>query len=533
MKYFNFKRYKFFPKINTYYIKTFISNKIKKYLQFKLYNFNKLPKYFYSSISDSFKVFRRFTDKKLKYLSYYLLGFFIFVIFTYLSLPFFYTFNKSNIQNAICQKTKLKCIIESNISYSFFPSPRIKFDNFLVKDIVNNNKNLAKITNVEVMIPIFNLHNKSKFGFNKVKFKDSIIDFNLENLQEYKNFFTKKLYSNKIIFKGGSISFSDGKKFVTSIKKINLKYIKTKNKTKVIFKGKIIDESIYVNYKENNNKEKKPKNFIFKLDKLGFLAKIDMFGDQLKTKKLITGNALLKQDKNKITALFDYKDDRIFIKHSNLRTAFLDGKSDGEIILLPYFDFNLNFNLNSVNFNKLVSSLISLSKEEKRKLFRINKKINGTANISINKIFSRHTLIHALESELRFINGNIILERVLLDLGKIGAADLSGAVKNGKNFSNFQFDSNIFIDNLKKLFSKFGIYNEKKIPHSLFVSGSFDLQNLLMRINEITGEEKFKEADLSYIQSEFNQILLENGYASLFNFKNLKTFFKSINIDQK
>ena len=43
MKYFNFKRYKFFPKINTYYIKTFISNKIKKYLQFKPYNFNKLP----------------------------------------------------------------------------------------------------------------------------------------------------------------------------------------------------------------------------------------------------------------------------------------------------------------------------------------------------------------------------------------------------------------------------------------------------------------------------------------------------------
>ena len=57
MKYFNFKRYKFFPKINTYYIKTFISNKIKKYLQFKLYNFNKLPKYSYSIISDSFKLY--------------------------------------------------------------------------------------------------------------------------------------------------------------------------------------------------------------------------------------------------------------------------------------------------------------------------------------------------------------------------------------------------------------------------------------------------------------------------------------------
>ena len=532
MKYFNFKRYKFFPKINTYYIKTFISNYSIISDSIKLYNFNKLHKYFYSYISDSFKVFRRIAFKKLRYLSFYLLGFFIFIIFTYLSLPFFYTFNKSNIQNALCQKTKLKCIIESNISYSFFPSPRIKFGNFLIKDIVNNNKNLAKISNVEVKIPFFNLYNKNKFRFNEVKFENLVVDFNLENLKEYKKFFSKELYSNKITFKGGNINFVDGKEFVTSVKKINLKYVKTKNKTKAIFKGKIIDENIYINYKKNNNKEKKPKTFIFKLDKLGFLAKINTFGDQLKTKKLITGNASIKQGKNKITALFDYKDDKIFIKHSNLRTAFLDGKSDGKIILLPYFDFNLNFNLNSVNFNKLVASLVSLSKEEKKKLFRINKKINGTANISINKIFSRHTLIHALESELRFINGNIILERVLLDLGKIGAADLSGSVKNGKNFSNFQFDSNIFVDNLKKLFSKFGIYNEKKIPHSLFVSGSFDLQNLLLRINEITGEEKFKEADLSYIQREFNQILLENGYASLFNFKNFKTFFKSINIDQ-
>ena len=38
-----------------------------------------------------------------------------------------------------------------------------------------------------------------------------------------------------------------------------------------------------------------------------------------------------------------------------------------------------------------------------------------------------------------------------------------GTINNDKKFTNFKFESNIFVDNQKKFLSKFGIYNKLKI----------------------------------------------------------------------
>ena len=49
-----------------------------------------------------------------------------------------------------------------------------------------------------------------------------------------------------------------------------------------------------------------------------------------------------------------------------------------------------------------------------------------------------------------------------------------------------------------------------------------------MRLNEISGEKKFSEEDVSYIEKEFNNIVLENGYESLFDFLKFKEFAQLI-----
>ena len=131
-------------------------------------------------------------------------------------------------------------------------------------------------------------------------------------------------------------------------------------------------------------------------------------------------------------------------------------------------------------------------------------------------------------SQFRFINGNILFEKLLLNLKKIGAADLTGIIKNDDKFSNLKFESNIYVDNLKRFYNKFGIYEKEKIPSNLFVSGNLDLVNLILRLNEISTENKFNEEDISYIEKEFNEILLEERYASFFNFDKLKEFIKLI-----
>ena len=77
---------------------------------------------------------------------------------------------------------------------------------------------------------------------------------------------------------------------------------------------------------------------------------------------------LFKKDKNRLTAIFDYKNEKLIFKHANLRNFFLDGKLDGEVEFLPYFNFNLDVDLNTVNFNRLYNSLVTLDDEIKNKI---------------------------------------------------------------------------------------------------------------------------------------------------------------------
>ena len=157
--------------------------------------------------------------------------------------------------------------------------------------------------------------------------------------------------------------------------------------------------------------------------------------------------------------------------------------------------------------------------------YSVGKKVNGEITLSSNKIYSRYSLFKSFESRAKFINGDIHIEQMLFSLGKLGAADLTGTVKSDKKFTSLKFENNLFIDNLKKFYNKFGIYNKNlKNPASLYTSGSFDLVDLNMRLREVGNEKKIFSEDVGYYEKEFNNIFLENGYKSLFKFENLKKF---------
>ena len=110
----------------------------------------------------------------------------------------------------------------------------------------------------------------------------------------------------------------------------------------------------------------------------------------------------------------------------------------------------------------------------------------------------------------------------------MGAADITGIINNDKKFSTLKFENNIFFDNLKRFYNKFGIFNKEKIATNLFISGNIDLMNLRLRLDEISEDEKFSVEDVAYFEKKFNELLLENGYTSLFNFLNLKDFIGSV-----
>ena len=548
MKYMNIKRYKFSTiskNFNTLIVKNFKTlgnnvlrlfksmvfkqydlKKIYKYLDIRRYNFTKITGYFDPGTYNINRL-RKIKLISSKVLLLHLPLTIIFFGVLYLIIPTFYSYDKSNMEKILCKDQKIECSITGEVNYNFYPTPRIKIKNLVINDFSEKKNILITVENVAIKLSIKNLLAKEKHEFKKIQLNNFDINLNIKNLKKYKNIFTKKINLVPITFKKGKITLFDEKNYVATIDKANLNLKFVQDSINAILKGRFLNDNIYINLDIKKVDNKVLTNIIVKLSEINFLTKANFVNSE-KDKGITSGNFLVKKGKNRITAIFDYENNELMIKESNLRNIFLDGKLEGKITLLPYFNFNFDLNLNSINFTKLYNSFLTLDEDNQENLFKINNKINGQLNLFSNKIYSNYNLVKSLESRIKFYNGNISIEQFLLNLGKLGAADILGTVSNDKKFTNFKFESNIFVDNQKKFLSKFGIYNKKNIPSHLFISGNFDLKNIKTSFYEISNGKKFNSEDTNYIEKEFNEIMLEGGYNHLFHFPKFKEFIKSI-----
>ena len=523
------------------YISKYIFSGINKSIKFIIYDFLKIYKlidprrldfkkvYKYLDIRryDFYRINKKINLTNYKYVPIYFVVFVIFMGFVYVVIPKFYSYDKSKIAKTVCINQNVECLIKGKVYYSFYPTPRIKIKDLIINDLFEKKDTLVTVKNTVIKLSIKNLLAKEKHKFKKIKFNNFEINLNSKNFKEYKNIFIKKINLIPITFAKGQIIFFDGKNYVATINNANL-YLKfMQDSIDAILKGKFLNDDIYVNLNSKVVDSKSFTDIILKMSNINFLTKVNFINSE-KDKNIRNGNLLIKKGKNRITAVFDYKDYELVINKSNLRNTFLDGKLEGKITFLPYFNFNLDINLNSINFTKLYNYLLALDAKKQKNLFKINNKINGKFSLSSDKIYSSYNLVKSIESRVKFNNGNILIEQFLINLGKLGASDLLGTINNDKKFTNFRFESNIFIDNQKKFLSKFGIFNKKNLPSNFFVSGNFDLENLRASFYEVSGSEKLSNDDINFIEQEFNDFMLEDGLDSLFLFPKFKKFIKSI-----
>tara|TARA_B100000029_G_scaffold491517_1_gene551758 strand:- start:937 stop:2562 length:1626 start_codon:yes stop_codon:yes gene_type:complete len=536
MKYSNFKRYKFstvtknFNTLRHNFFKLFKFADPARYDFKKLSNYldyRKLYKYLNFRWFNYYKIKRKLDLKKYKNLAVYFIAAIIFSGFIYLIIPIFYTYDKPKIAQTICKDQNIECLIKGKISYSFYPTPRIKINDLIINDSDSKKNTLITIDDVAIKLSIKNLITKNNQIFTKIIFKNFQINIDKKKSVKYKNIFMKRIDTVPIKFVEGKIIFFDKNDYVLIIDnaKLNLKF--EENSNKAVLKGKFLEDNIFISLTNKKVDNEMSTNIILKLSDLNLLTKAKLINSK-KDKKIINGDILIKKDKHKFTGIFEYKDNEITINKSNIRNVFLDGKLKGKITILPYFNFDMDLNLNSINFTKLYNYFLALDEKKQKNFFRINKKINGKLSVSTERIYSSYNLIKSFESRMQFNNGNILVDQFLINLGKLGAADLLGAINNDKKFINFKYESNIFIDNQKKFLSKFGVYNKENLPSNLFISGNFDLKNLRSSFYEISNDEKLNEEDINFIEQEFNDYMLEDGYSSLFRFPKFKEFIKSI-----
>ena len=544
MKYFNFKRYKFstVSKILDRLRDSFLT--IFEFLSFKRYDFKKFYKYINVKKINFIKIKKYFDFRTIKLSSFKKINFIsskfillhlpasiIFFTFLYLFIPTFYNYDKSNIEKIICKNVNIECIIKGKINYRFYPTPRLKIKDILINGLVKKKHTLIEIDEASIKLSFKNLLAKDKHRFKKIELNNFETHIDVKNFKKYKNIFYKNNKFIPIVFYNGKILFYEDNNYVASITSANIKTFFEKDSTTAELKGKFLNDSIYINLNTKNIDNLSYTDLILKMSNANFLSKIN-FSNSAKDNKINNGNFLIKKDKNKITGIFNYNNNEITVYKSNLRNTFIDGKLEGKIIFLPYFDFDLDLNLNSINFTRLFNYFLALDEKKQKNLFKINDKINGKLNFSADKVYSKHNLVNSFESRLKFYNGNVKIEQFLINLGKLGAADIIGDINNDKKFTSFKFESNVFVDNEKKFLSKLGIYNKQNAFSNLFTSGNLDLENIRMSFYEISVNEKLNNEDINYIESEFNDFILEEGYKNLFDFSKFKVFLKSI-IDDK
>ena len=75
----------------------------------------------------------------------------------------FFNYDKLEIENTICKDLGIQCSIQGKIKYNFLPSPRIKFKDFIIKDLTDGDKILGKIENVAIKISPYNLSNNKQY----------------------------------------------------------------------------------------------------------------------------------------------------------------------------------------------------------------------------------------------------------------------------------------------------------------------------------------------------------------------------------
>ena len=504
-KYLNFRRFYFD-------IRRFDFRKLTKYLNPKTYNIN---------------LIKNIDLISSKFVFIHLPASIIFFGLLYLVIPTFYNYDKSNIENIVCKRQNIECLIRGEVNYSFYPTPRIKIKDVIIKDFFEKKNTLVKVEHTVIQLSIKNLLTKEKHKFKKIELDNFEINFDLKNFKKYKNIFEKKINLIPAVFTKGRIVFFDGKDYVATINDTNLNLILEEYSKEAVLKGKFLDDNIYISLNSKKVDNKLFTDIILKMSDLNLLTKANFFNSE-KDKNIINGNILIKKDKHRFTGVFNYKDNEITINKSNLKNIFLDGKLEGKIKFFPFFDFNLDLSLNNINFTKLYNYFLAKNEKKQKNLFTINKKINGKLSLSSDKIYSSYNLVKSFESRIKFNNGDILVEQFLINLGKLGAADILGTINNGEKFTNFKYESNIFVDNQKKFLSKFGIYNKQNIASNLFVSGNFDLQNTRISFYEISSEAKLSNDDVNFIEKEFNDFMLTDGYESLFRFPKFKEFVKSI-----
>jgi len=444
----------------------------------------------------------------------------IIIILSYFLRPVFFNYesNKEIFERKINGYLEIQSKIKGDISYYFFPRPKI-----VVRDLELNfkddNKRPITLKESNFLISVSKLKSLNEIKINKAYIKNQRVKIFTSQFKSYLEYF-QDYNANSLILKNCEIFFTDNQDNEISFTDFNLKNTLRKDKEKISITGTFSKNKFKINFINKKN-EKKFLNFSIPI--INTYLKV-IFNKDSNLEKT-SGKLNLKILNNILLLNFD--GDKIYkISESFFRNKFLNSKLDGTINFKNNFYFDLNLEINQINLRKFFLYLDSFNQDGSSGQFNISKKINGEVNVSLKRTESFIGRIEETSFVLLFENGDLKIRSGSANLGKNGKFKFSVSLIGTGKDRVINFFINFLSNEGKKIIRKFNLRGEEEEEDvSLNTAGKINVMGKKIKFdNLIVNGERLEGKSLNTVENLFNKYIIEDNVLGFLDFFKVKKF---------
>lgn len=432
-----------------------------------------------------------FKNKKINNFFLYLLAFLIFIFCVYLLIPKFFNYTPNLIQKSLNKNSNINIKNISNISYKFFPSPRLRLSGSSL--VVGDNILKVEGSKVEIILNPLSIINYRTIDYNKFLIREGTIIVEIKKINQIFNYI--KNNKKKINFDKNTIILFQKNKKLFEIKNSKINVNSKNNRQKLSVDGLLLNHNVSFHLK--NNLENKT-NIVLEIPEL-----------DISTKILVENNNNFQTFESKVNLVilnnflrFNLIKKKIFLLNQGyIRNNLINLSFQGEMALKPHLFFNLNVKPSVVNVEKLFSLIQKKYFLESPPQIEQVKKLNGFINF--DSIF---------EGNIIFENREILFKNFKTD--KNNPIYFDGKISELGNKGKIDF-------NLKKKIV------HKKNSKELKISGIISPFTSKAKFKEILiDKEILTEKKTRSYEEIFNKQVINGTLSNIFNKKIINSFFK-------
>ena len=442
----------------------------------------------------------------------YLFGILFISSFLFLSIPHFFDFKKKDaiIKKYLFESYGLTLINYKDIKYYPLPKPHLEIKN--VKMDVERETFKIHTASLNIYPKLFNIYNYENFETNKIILTKNRI---LLSESELKNLFDYILnLKKKLIFKNLDIKVTRNNLSLINFKKINFSNF---GHNRNIVKGKLFDKKFKISINNNFN------NINFVLINTGVKANINF--KEIKENSKIKGVFKSKLLNSNVKLDFDYDGKKLKIYNSYFRNRNLSFNNVSTITLKPFFSTISTFQVEEININLLKDININKILNSKNLI----KKINSKNKINFRSKQFNNNLIDDLNMEIDLAYGRLVFFK------KISISEnffkCQGEINLLEEYPILYFDCLISSKDKKKLLNQFSVKSKNNNElFSLNVKGNINILNNKINFENIFTNQNYvaSKDDLIYFKQTFENILFDQDFLGIFNYKKIKGFLIEI-----